>query len=149
MQQNNNSNLESAILSVASAILTNAIASIASNSVLTSQTTTSTSFTNLTTVGPEVTVEVKKSGVLLILWADEQYVSTTNNTYSSIALSGANTLSASDTQSLINGTTALFGAGTFLLLTGLNQGSTTVTMKYRTTGGTATFRNRRMAVLAL
>lgn len=113
-------------------------------------TTTSTSFTDLT--GGEsvsATVDVGPLGMVLVLWKAQM----ANDTASafcimSIAVSGANTIAASDAQSLnsqqaANDDTA---AGTHHLYTGLAPGPTTFTAKYRVTAGTGTW--DRMEVTA-
>lgn len=111
----------------------------------TSQTTTSTSFTDLATAGPSVTVT---TGTRAICFFQAYY--TNNNasmsSYASPAVSGATTIAADDSYSIRRqGTNNQQHAGlhTFLDLT---AGSNTFTMKYRVAGGTGTWVNRRIIV---
>ena len=103
--------------------------------VATSQTTTSSSYTDLATVGPTVTIS-EIYGQQAMVW-------------------GASTYPASDTRCCLtrdgmpaNNSVQTMAAFVFDPLT--RNGSTTFTMKYRTGGtGTGTFLRRRMLVLAL
>lgn len=115
----------------------------ASASIASTQTTTSTSYTDLATVGPEVTVNVGVSGMLLV--SISGFIG--NNTadglaYASFALSGANTLAASDANGLAvrqySGSVGTAASRT-VLLTGLSPGSTKVTMKYKAGSNTGSF----------
>jgi len=118
--------------------------------VATAQTTTSTTYTDLTTTTDTVTVTVGASGkVLVIIYAN--IAVTGGYAYVSYAISGANTVAATDTKALIftlqyqqvpGGLSASF------LETGLTAGSTTFKMKYRSDGNSQTFANRRITVLA-
>src|SRR3990167_2601429 len=74
----------------------------ATNSVATSQTTTSSSYTDLATAGPAVTVTVGANGLLLVVISCISSNSVGGNRNKmSYALSGANTLAASDGHSWI------------------------------------------------
>ena len=112
--------------------------------VSTSQTTTSTSYADLATVGPTATV-VSKGTVAVVLWADVQST-TSGSAASSPAVSGATTTAASDTWGAIasDSTRTTVGWAVFTI----TPGSNTYTIKYRVTGGTGTFRDRRMFVWA-
>ena len=72
-----------------------------------------------------------------------------NSGYVSVAVSGANTVSAADSNGGYGTANNSYGyAGTIsvpVLLTGLSTGSTTFKMKYKIS--TATFANRRIVVL--
>lgn len=121
--------------------------------VLTGQSTTSTSFTDLTTVGPAVTVTIGSTGKAM----SSLYAAFNNNTVGQesmmgLAVSGATTIAASDAYALgMYAFTASAGLrmSAIFLVTGLNAGSNTFTTKYRATGGTATFFNRRLLVTPL
>jgi hypothetical protein len=65
------------------------------------------------------------------------------------ALSGTNTVAASDAQCLANQTANFFQFSNVYLLTGLNSGSTTFTAKYKVAAGTGTFLQRALAVVPL
>lgn len=135
--------------------------SVAGATVATEEATSSTSFTNLATAGPAVTVEVGSSGVALVtvtsglaafLSGSDQEIPT-----ASVALSGANAISASGVGDLISlSVTAPSSIETDLiasrqhLLTGLNPGLTTFTLKYRNatpSGASATFYSREITVV--
>lgn len=124
-------------------------------SVTTSQTTTSNSFTDLATVGPSVSVDVGINGKALVSIFSSLQVSASasgNSAYVGFAISGATTVAASIPRALrwqpavANGLTQ-FGA-TFLV-TGLTPGVNTFTLKYAVDGDTATFANRKIAVMPL
>lgn len=134
------------------------------------QGTTSSSFTDLATVGPEVTIDVGPSGrVLVICSADIQAEAprgSTLNTGTALmgyAMSGANSSAALDayatkvsiqydnvSASFITTLRANIAASRVTLRTGLTPGATTFTAKYkRETSGTATFSSRNITVMAL
>lgn len=118
----------------------------------TSETTTSTAFTDLATVGPAVTVT---TGTRAIIMTSCTHANNTANGASatSFEVSGATTsAAASNRRTLIGGVTAnnelRFGQ-TFFFDT-LNAGSNTFTMKYSVGGGTTgTFRQREIVVIPL
>jgi len=125
-----------------------------SATVLTSQVTTSTSYTDLATAGPAVTVTIGANGLALVsIFTYVQLgVASGETIWAGFTVSGANTLAANDNMSLRfqPWTTNAFGQyGYSVLLTGLNAGSTTFTMKYRVTSNTGTYANRRLAVVPL
>lgn len=117
--------------------------------IATAQTTSSTSFTNLSTVGPSVTVST--AGSCLVVWgAEVQIASNTDIARMSVECSGATSVAASDLRSILVGYSA---AGTnyaqvsqAVLFSSLNTGTHTFTCKYRMTSGTGTFTYRRLAV---
>jgi hypothetical protein len=124
----------------------------ATASVNTSETTTSTTFTDLTTPGPAVTVT---TGVqALVVFSAE----INNNTASqagrvAVDISGATTI-APDSQKVLrqetNGTAEFQRASVVFLQTGLTPGANTFTLKYSTVGtSTAAFNQRNITVLPL
>lgn len=119
--------------------------------VATGETTTSTSYTDLTTTTDAVIVTIGDNGLALI--SISAYISNTGTaeTFVGVAVSGASTVSASDADALdLNSVnTTNFRASSVFLMTGLNAGSTTFKMKYRTTANTATFKNRVISVVPL
>lgn len=123
--------------------------------IVTSETTTSSSFTDLATVGPEVTVNVGQNGLLLVgIYAYEDSSTGDNRPSMGFALSGANTASASDDKSIVM--EAVAGGseqrqGATFLLTGLNPGSTTITAKYKRVSGSGSsiFATRRVWAVPL
>lgn len=137
--------------------------------VLTNESTTSSSFTDLATVGPAVTINVGPSGRVLVIVSAEMTgmapkgsVINTGGASMTYAASGANTLTAVDryaaTGEIKYDSTPTFTADLHLrvaisrvtLREGLTPGSTTFTAKYkRLTAGTTTFVNRNITVMAL
>ena len=123
----------------------------------TAQTTTSTSYANLSTVGPAVTVIVGANGLLLVGYNFSAYNSTASlRNNMSIELSGANTISAGSSTQLegqfrdpLSSGNQGSNIGNTTLLTGLNPGSTTLTAKYQVQGGTGTFASRSLWALPL
>jgi hypothetical protein len=132
---------------VATAANTIAARTPAAAHVDTSETTASSSPTDLTTPGPAVTVT---SGTKLLVFVSCR-VSSSSASYAAIAgfaISGATTFSA-DIQHSGNsaGTSAATVGGAWLM--DVTAGSNTVTMKYNTVSGgsTGTFSNRYLVVI--
>lgn len=128
----------------------NVIKAADSATVATSQTTTSTSYTDLATAGPSVTLT---TGTSAIVWI---HCSTLNNSgvqnNIAVAVSGATTVAAADGNSIkfTGATGTLQAAQAFAIkLTGLTAGSNTFTLKYKVSAGTGTFENRTITVQAL
>lgn len=122
----------------------------ATNTVATSESTTSTSYTDLTTSGPAVTVTVGASGTaMVIITAKITVPGSTAITAMSFAVSGASTVSASDARALfIDRSSENQRSSTVMFLTGLTAGSNTFTAKYRSTlGNTGTFADRDITVI--
>ena len=118
--------------------------------VATNQSTSTTSYTDLTTTGPAVTITIPASGQALVTVTCDLFNTTAGAfAFAGFALSGTNTVAASDAQALFHKDTSTNGemsASYTILLTGLSTGSTTFTMKYKASGGTASFINRRIIV---
>lgn len=119
----------------------------------TEESTTSTAYVNLTTVGPSVTVDHGKF-VLVYLYAQLKNATINVSTWMGFDASGSYVLSPSgDNQTLqfqpiqANGF-GRFGAA-FLIDTGLTSGTTTFLTKYRVTSGTGLFALRKIAVYPL
>lgn len=110
----------------------------------------SSTYGDCTTITDTVTVTVPTSGkVLVFLQGGGAYVSGSGGSpVIAVALSGANTVAASDTNSM--GVPNTSGAGLFVM-SGLSSGSTTFKMKYKSSAGTATFAffSRRITVIPL
>jgi len=119
--------------------------------VATSQTTTSTSYTDLATSGPAVTVTTGTKALVIIT---SEIVNSNGGAYSnmSYAVSGATTISALDTISLMfrqdSDTTIRYRASAASVVT-LTAGSNTFTAKYRVSSGTGTFQDRTIFVINL
>lgn len=117
------------------------------------ESTSSTTFTDLATAGPAVTVTIGPSGILLVGF-DARIDNNTAAKWSamSFALSGGNTRAAGDGEAIeVNQNVAAlplhFGAS--YMITGLAAASTTITAKYRVRDGvtTGTFDERRLWVI--
>lgn len=123
--------------------------------VATSQTTTSSSYADLGTVGPTVTATIGANGLALVVvhgWTTGTIA--TANQFIGFAISGATTVAASDqfaAEHRISDTATGYNnqlSATFLV-TGLTPGSNTFTSKYKTNAGTATFFDRKITVIPL
>lgn len=122
------------------------------NSVATNESSASTSYTNLATPGPSVSV-LTGANALVLFGASCLNNTTAQAVFIAIAVSGATTLAAPA------GTTALDlvqqpdpGGETlmgFTWITGLTPGANTFTMKYLVGGGTGTWGSRVLAVFPL
>lgn len=125
----------------------NLAASVAT--ISTDQSTTSTSYADLATPGPAVTVNIGANGAALVIIQGGPYGAATQKIMS-YAISGANTASPVDEKGVRNDNAAYQGGMTAVsLLTGLTAGSTTFTCKYKTASGTANFYNRTIIVIPL
>lgn len=122
---------------------------ISENTVLTEQSTTSTTYTNLTTTGPAVTVTTGTFAIVSI--SALAYHGTANaQCWMSFEVTGASSVAASDDRAILwdggaagSGNQESYGISHGVTLTG---GSNTVTAKYRTNTGTATFLGRKLTV---
>lgn len=125
----------------------NARTSPSSAGVATSQTTTSTSYTDLATVGPAVTL-VTGNVAIVVLTAEVDTTGAGVTPRMGFAVSGATTLVASDIWGLKvdAGAAALLQMSFLVLATGLTAGTNTFTAKYRVGSGTGTFLNRGITV---
>lgn len=129
--------------------------------VATSETTSSTSYTDLTTTTDTVSVTIGANGIALVSLYCGTIQNDTAADYSLVAfqVSGANTIPAADggdnmfSLKLRNAATSVlgdWGIGASQLLTGLTPGVTTFKMKYRVAvGGTGTFAERKISVVPL
>lgn len=123
--------------------------------VATFQSTTSTSYTDLATVGPAVTVTIGSTGkALLAMHSAISNSASPVASYFGFAISGATTVAASDTTAIAFTSAVNFAGirtGTTLLVTSLNPGTTTGTAKFRQdpSAGGANFTDRRLAITPL
>ena len=133
-----------------------AAASVPANAaaeVLTQQTTASTSYVNLTTTGPSVTVTTGTKA-LVILSAEMSNGDTGQYSYMSFECTGATTINPGDDIALAfkqtNSTTDQRLMASYALVATLTAGSNTFTAKYKASAaGTAVFKNRRIFVINL
>jgi hypothetical protein len=119
--------------------------------ISTSQTTTSSSFTDLATPGPTVTVT---TGTKALVFASCQMANSGANsvTQMSVAVSGATTIAASQNDDLYNdglGAGNANRATVAILFDALTAGSNTFKMQYRVAANTGTFYDRSLIVMAL
>jgi hypothetical protein len=120
--------------------------------VETSQTTSSTSYTDLTTVGPTVTLTTGTSAFVVFGCWGTDTGNLGNNQKMSVAVSGATTIAASDSWMAfgsegLNGVSMVNG----YIFTTLTAGSNTFTAKYSKSGGssTADFTRRFLQVFTI
>jgi hypothetical protein len=131
--------------------ITQAVSSVTTAEVATSQTYTSASYGDLTTSGPAVTVTTGTS-VLVAITATVSNGTSQNVSLVSVAVSGSTTTAAADANALYNTSDVASGTRqmTVLIPLTVTAGSNTFTLKYRVGGGTTgTFANRRITVIAL
>ena len=118
-------------------------------SVVTSQTTTSTAYTDLATPGPAVTVDTGPYAFVMVHGAMDNTGAGASRM--SFEVTGASAVTAVDINGV--GVFGVAGAGAVLsglvLLTTLTPGNNTFTAKYRVNSGTGTFLNRRISVYPL
>lgn len=137
------------IVTTASKVVTERIPSV--EFVGTFETTTSTSYTDLTTPGPAVTV-VTGTKAVIMLGAHAENTIAGLGTRMGVTISGATSSAASDTNSYYaessNADDGFKGAWV-MINSALTGGTNVFTAKYRTTagGGTSTFGNRLMAII--
>jgi hypothetical protein len=119
---------------------------ISTNFVSNLETTTSTTYTDLTTPGPAVTVTTGAQA-LVALKCDASN-SGASGSVMSVAVSGTTSQAATDANSIGPDNTNKVRLGALVLLA-IVGGSNTFTAKYRVTGGTGTFVNRSLIVIPL
>ncbi len=124
-----------------------------SDTVTTLETTTSTSFTDLATIGPRVTATTGDKALLLMA---AQIAANIANAIAIAAwqVSGATSLVADDDKSINLDQTGSdanqdMRAAEVRRLTGLTPGSNVTTMVYRTSAGTGSFRRRHLIIIGL
>lgn len=130
----------------------NAIAerAVVSARVAAAEATTSTSYTDLTTSGPALTVTTGAQAIVTVT-AEMSNNTTGNRCFVGCQVSGASAVAGDDDdclrfQAYAGNASHRSTASTFYSLT---PGSNTFTMKYRVDGGTGTFQRRRLIVIAL
>lgn len=124
---------------------------VGSDFINTSETTSSTTFVNLATVGPTVTVQTGPTA--MVWWSSAMYLgSATSYAVVSVAVSGATTIAADDEVNIIlggvNGGSGNYNRwGGNHLFTGLTPGTNTFQMKYRSGSGTNGYSDRELIVM--
>lgn len=121
----------------------------ASEVITTDQTTTSTSYTDLATVGPAATITIGANGLALVMFGAGLYT-TAAQKQMSVAVSGATTTAANDNWAIRkDDATFTVTQSRSYLFTGLAAGSTTFTAKYKTASGTGNFFQRWLIAIPL
>jgi hypothetical protein len=123
------------------------------NNVFTSETTGTTSYTDLATVGPSVPGAPTGDRAIVFITAEMSNNTLGSSCFAGVDVSGASTIAANDTACLkyessaandrIRATAAVHFDGS------LTPGTHTFTLKYKVDGGTGTFLNRNICVIAL
>jgi hypothetical protein len=129
-------------------ITVNLLAAINSAQVLTSQATSSTSYVDLSTVGPSVTLTTGTSAIVSVGATSSPSVQGPSAAMS-FAVSGATTIAASNDFASYGSDPYVESVSMITKLTTLTAGSNTFTAKYKATSGTATFFNRSITVWAI
>jgi len=119
--------------------------------IATAQTAVSTSYVDLATPGPAVTVTTGASAIVAI---GSQLDNNTANTqtFASYAVSGATAVTVQHAWRILRDGAALSNPHRYSAMSmqaALNPGSNTFTMKYAVGGGTGTFANREIVVMPL
>lgn len=122
--------------------------------VATQQTTTSTTYANLATPGPTVTVTTGTSALVFINCEIDHDSNSTAAIWASYEVSGATTIAAADSWGLRRDGITFANSnrwGATHMRNDLNPGSNTFTMKYREFSATANavFRDRHLIVFPL
>lgn len=126
----------------------------ATNTVATSQTTASTAFTDIATVGPTVTVTTGTQALVIVTVSASNSAAIGDNRVD-FAITGSTSRSASDTTAMVHQEGSAnqgHRSSVVNLITGITGGSNTFTVKYRITatgGGTGTFNDRTITVIPL
>ena len=116
--------------------------------IATTETTTSSTFTDLATAGPAVTA-ITGARALVYLGAAFDNNDAAGTSLMGFDVSGASSVAASVVDSVSSQGTNGLRAGGWFLVTGLTPGSNVFTAKYRTATGTAEFSGRRIIVVPL
>jgi hypothetical protein len=116
--------------------------------VLTLQSTTSSSYTDLATVGPSITATTGTTALVTISATVDATTLGSDQAFASVAVSGATTVAANDDWSIVSrlGPNLLTMSRTYGF-TGLTAGSNVFTMKYKNNGAvTGRWSNRGLVV---
>lgn len=117
--------------------------------IATSQTTATTTYTNLATIGPTVTVTTGATAIV-ILTARVRNDSVVARVCMTVDITGATTIPASDdTRALEHEGTGWQRSSLIYLQSGLTPGSNIFKAEYRTTAGTGRWEDRELTVIPL
>jgi hypothetical protein len=131
---------------------TNALAmrSPTRNTQLAADSTTSTSYTDLTNIGPTLSNIVAGTQCLILMQSKVQHGTALGNAYMGVNITGASTVAPDDQYALAHAPGASTGfvqammAVLFVSNDGWAAGTSTVQAKYKTNTGTASFDKRRL-----
>jgi hypothetical protein len=116
--------------------------------VATAQTTSSTSYADLATVGPAVTLVTGTSAIITV--CTQTTADAAASSRIGYAVSGASTIAATDTTAAVLVVSAAgvpnLTISTTQIITGLTAGTNVFTAKYKVSASTATFTNRSITV---
>jgi hypothetical protein len=115
------------------------------NNVATEETTSSSSYGDLSTAGPSVTATVGASGIALVLFSAKVQISGGGKAYFGVKVDSTDPTDAeaATRESLVYATT-ITG---FAWITGLSAASHTFKLVYRSTSGDAYFSDRQLVVI--
>lgn len=114
----------------------------------TAQTTTSTVYVDLPTVGPTCVLTLASARrVLIILKGTLFQTGTANRVYMSVAATGATVAAAGDAAAVIHNGSGQAESYAGIVYLDCAAGTTTFTAKYRVLGGTGSFQDRFMVVI--
>jgi hypothetical protein len=117
----------------------------ATSQVLTQESTAVNGFTDLTTVGPQVTVP--RAGVYLITWSANFYTAAGGNNCQMAVKLGAAATSANEGMTMTGSGNGWWAQATRTNMSRTLAAGDTVKLQYNGTGATANFANRNLAVL--
>lgn len=116
----------------------------------TSQTTTSTSYTDLTTTGPTISGATTGARVLVMVAAQVSNDTAGEKCWMGVDVSGASTVAPSDARAFMYESSVANDesqAAFFWFYTGLTGGANTFQAKYRVTANTGTFARRKLMII--
>lgn len=122
---------------------------VGSDTVNTQQTTTSTSYVDLTTAGPTVSSLVSDIRVIVWIVAQLNNSGASNESVSSVLITGATSASPDDNLSVDNQSASAASdiTSSRMCRYTVTAGTNTYKMQYRVTAGTGSFRRRSMVIL--
>lgn len=113
------------------------------------ETTTSTTYTDLATIGPTLPSVITGTSVLVFFRCDAVN-SGAGSTLMSFVVTGATSRAASDANAVgPDGSTKIRAGVVVMLFASLTPGANTFNAQYRVTSGTGTFANRQLGVFPL
>ena len=103
-------------------------------------------YTTSLSTGTTPTVTLVTGTTALVHFGATFYNSLSSATYTSVSVSGASTIAASDDWASLTGSAAGFYFQVSFVMTGLTTGTNTFSLSHKVNGGTGTFYNRRIIV---